>query len=72
VTKGLVEVLANESATYYPYDELQVSADAQSVIKGTSNSVGYVDPAYGSAGIAVTAGTAVRMWLKPAAAYAQG
>lgn len=64
---GLVEVIIGEAVTIYPFDKLTMGADAQTVLKTgatANNQVGYVDPAYGAAGKAVTSGTVIRMWLK--------
>jgi len=69
VQQGLVEMIAEATETYFPFDTLIVGSDAQTVKKGATNSVGFVDPSVTAAGKAVTAGDLVLMWLKVADAY---
>jgi len=67
--QGLVEMIAEASETYYPFDTLIVGNSPQHVKKGATNSVGFVDPSVTAAGKAVAAGDYVLMWLKVADAY---
>lgn len=79
IQHGLVEMIvdvADNGATYYPFDTLIQTTDAQTVKKGSSNPVGVVDPGYntgvttGSAlGRVVATGDYVLMWLRPSATY---
>lgn len=69
IQQGLVEMIAEATETYYPFDTLIVGNDAQSVKKGATNSVGFVDPSVTTAGKAVTAGDLVLMWIKVPDAY---
>lgn len=64
---GLVEVIMEEAVTVYPFDNVIMGADAQSVRKTgatNSNRCGIVDPAYGASGKACSAGDLIRIWLK--------
>jgi hypothetical protein len=62
--QGLVEMIAEATETYYPFDTLIVGNNAQSVKKGSTNAVGFVDPSVAATGKAVTAGDYILMWLK--------
>lgn len=65
--QGLVEMIAGESMTIFPFDKLTSGVDAQTVLKTgavSGNMVGLVDPAVGNAGKAVVAGDVVKMWLQ--------
>lgn len=67
IQSGLVEVIWGATETLYPFDEVVIdpsATDAQTVRKGSSNPIGVVDPAYGTAGKAVTAGDIARIWLQ--------
>lgn len=67
VQSGLVEVIWGTTETLFPFDEVVIdpsASDAQTVRKGSTNPIGVVDPAYGSAGKAVTAGDIARIWLQ--------
>lgn len=69
---GLVEVIIQEAVTIYPFDNLIMGADAQSVLKTGSSAntrCGLVDPAYGALGKATAAGDIIRMWVKVPDAY---
>jgi len=64
--QGLVEMVAGESMTIYPFDRVTVGVDAQTVVKTgatAGNMVGLVDPSYGNAGRAVVAGDLVKFWI---------
>lgn len=64
--QGLVEMVAGETMTLYPFDLLTVGADAQTVVKTgatSGNKVGICDTAVGAGGKAVVAGDLVKMWL---------
>jgi hypothetical protein len=69
IQQGLVEVIAGATETLYPFDEVVLGADAQTVVKGSSNPIGVVDPSVGSTGKAVTAGDLIKIWLRVANAY---
>lgn len=62
--QGLVEMIAEATETYFPFDTLIVGNSPQHVKKGSTNSVGFVDPSVTTSGKAVTAGDYVLMWLK--------
>lgn len=67
VQSGLVEVIWGATETLFPFDEVVIhssAADAQTVQKGSSNPIGVVDPAVGTAGKAVTAGDLAKIWLQ--------
>jgi len=66
VQQGLVEMIAGETMTVYPFDLLTVGADSQTVIKTgatSGNKVGIGDTAYGASGKAVVAGDLVKVWV---------
>lgn len=67
--QGLVEMIAEASETYFPFDTLIVGNSPQHVKKGSTNSVGFVDPAVTATGKSVTAGDYILMWLKVPDAY---
>ena len=70
IQQGLVEVIWGVNETVYPFDEVQLhSTSPQHCMKGSTNPVGIVDPAYGAAGKAVVAGDIVRIWLRVPNAY---
>lgn len=70
VQDGLVEVVWGASETVYPFDTVALAgSDAQTCVKSGSNVIGVVDPSYGSAGKAVTAGDLVRIWLRVPSTY---
>ncbi len=65
--QGLVEMIAGESMTIFPFDKVTVGVDAQTVVKtgaNTGNMVGLIDPTVGAAGKAVVAGDVIKMWLQ--------
>jgi hypothetical protein len=64
IQSGLVEMVWGATETIFPFDEVVIDADAQTVKKGSTNPIGVVDPAYGSAGKSVTAGDLARLWLQ--------
>lgn len=64
VQQGLVEMIAEAAETYFPFDTLIVGADAQTVKKGATNVIGFVDPSVGVNGKAVNPGDIVLLWLK--------
>jgi hypothetical protein len=66
VQSGLVEVIWGATETLFPFDEVvaDTTPDAQTVRKGSTNPIGVVDPAVGTAGKAVTAGDLAKIWLQ--------
>lgn len=70
IQQGLVEVIWGAAETVYPFDTVTISGtDAQTCQKGASNVIGFVDPAYGSAGKVAATGELIRIWLKVADSY---
>lgn len=72
IQQGLVEVIAGEAATVYPYQRCMVGQSPQHVIftgATTANLCGVVDPAYGAAGKTVAVGDLIRIWLQVPTAY---
>lgn len=69
VQQGLVEMIAEVAETVFPFDTLIVGTDAQTVKKGETNPVGFVDPSVGALGKAVAVGDYILMWLKVVDAY---
>jgi hypothetical protein len=69
VQQGLVQMIAEATETYYPFDTLIVGSDPQTVKKGSTNAVGFADTSYTSSGKAITAGDYILMWLKVPDAY---
>jgi hypothetical protein len=70
IQQGLVEVIWGANETIYPFDTVAISGtDAQTCQKSASNVIGFVDPAYGSAGKAAVTGELIRIWLKVADSY---
>lgn len=70
--QGLVEMIAGETMTVYPFDPLTVGADSQTVVKTgatSGNKVGLGDPAYGSGGKTFAAGDLVKLWITVKDAY---
>lgn len=66
IQQGLLEMIAGESMTVFPFDLLTVGADAQTVVKtgaNSANKVGVGDPAYGQSGKAFVSGDLVRIWI---------
>jgi len=69
VQQGLVEMIAETAETIYPFDTLIVGSNPQTVKKGSTNVVGFVDPTVGALGKAVSAGDYILMWLKVPDSY---
>ncbi len=72
IQQGLVEMVAGESMTIFPFDRVTVGVDAQTVVKTgatTNNMVGLIDTAVGAAGKAVVAGDLVKLWVTVPDAY---
>jgi hypothetical protein len=73
IQKGLVEVIAGENVTLYPWDLVKIGADAQKVLKTgatETNFVAVVDPNFaGTSGKAVVTGDLVKVWLRPRPLY---
>lgn len=72
IQQGLVEMVAGESMTIFPFDKLTVGVDAQTVVKTgatTGNMVGLVDTAVGPGGKTVAVGDLVKMWVTVPDAY---
>lgn len=67
--QGLVEMIAEATETYYPFDTLIVGNSPQHVKKGATNTVGFVDPSVTASGKAVVAGDYILMWLKVPDSY---
>jgi len=66
VQQGLVEMIAGEIMTVYPFDLLTIGADSQTVVKtgaNSTNKVGVGDLAYGSGGKTFAVGDLVKMWV---------
>lgn len=66
VQQGLVEMIAGEIMTVFPFDLLTVGADSQTVIKtgaSAANKVGVGDTAYGAGGKTFAVGDLVKMWI---------
>lgn len=61
---GLVEMVWGVAETVFPFDEVVIDTDAQTCKKGSSNPIGVIDPAYGSAGKVAASGDLVRFWLQ--------
>jgi hypothetical protein len=64
IQAGLVELIVEASATYFPFDGVKIGADAQSVKLGSAPQIGICDPAVGAAGKAYQAGDYVLIWLR--------
>lgn len=71
IQKGMVEMIVGANATYQAFDEVQIGQDAQSVIKGSTNPIGFADPGWtgGGAGKTVVAGDLIKIWLRVPKAY---
>lgn len=70
VQHGLVELIAGTSETMKPFDTVVIGADAQHVVKGSSNPIGVVDPKWATpSGKAVILGDMVRFWLRVPQAF---
>ena len=74
IQEGLVELIADESVTLYPFDKVTFgTTDAQHIKKtgaSAANYVGIVDPSVGASGKAVVLGDLVKVWLRVRPAYA--
>lgn len=69
VQDALVEVCWGANETVYPLDTVVLGADAQTCVKGASNPIGVIDPAYGTSGFAATTtGVPIKIWLRVPAA----
>lgn len=70
IQKGLVEMIAGTSETMYPFNTVDIGADAQTVVKGSTNAIGIVDPGWATvSGKAVVLGDLVKIWLRVPKAY---
>lgn len=72
IQEGLVEFIGTNAETLYPFDQVTIGANAQTVVKSgatDANMIGVVDPAVGSAGKLVSTGDLVKIWLRARPQY---
>ncbi len=73
IQEALVELIGTNGETLYPFDQVTIGANAQTVVKSgatDANMVGVVDPSVGSTGKAVVTGDLVKIWLRARPQYA--
>jgi len=70
---GLVEMIMGEAVSGFPFDNVTVGADSQTVLKTGAtgaNRVGVIDTSYGATGKLFAAGDPILIWLKVPTQYA--